>query len=77
MLEDDQNFFPPYYAVPILRSGLLEEYPEIVPVLDELGEVLNNEIMISLNYQVDEERRQPEDVAREFLIEQGLIKGDK
>lgn len=76
MLEDDKNFFPPYYAVPILRSGLLEEYPEIVPVLNELGEVLNNEIMISLNYQVDEERRQPEDVAREFLIEQGLIQGD-
>lgn len=77
LLEDDLNFFPPYYAVPILRSGLMEEHPEIVAVLNELGKNLSNEIMISLNFQVDEERRQPKDVAHDFLIEQGLIKGDK
>ncbi len=73
MLEDDLNFFPPYFAVPILRSGLLEEYPEIEAVLDELGEVLTNDIMIELNYRVDELQQQPRTVAREFLTEQGLI----
>lgn len=73
MLEDDQNFFPPYFAVPILRSGLLEEYPEIGPVLDELGAVLTNETMIELNYRVDELQEQPRQVARDFLVEQGLI----
>ena len=73
MLEDDLNFFPPYYAVPILRSGLLAEYPEIEGVLDELGEVLTNDIMVELNYKVDELGQQPRTVAREFLIEQGLI----
>ncbi len=73
MLEDDQNFFPPYFAVPILRSGLLEEYPEIEPVLDELGEVLTNETMIELNYRVDELQEQPRKVAHDFLVEQGLI----
>ena len=73
MLEDDQNFFPPYFAVPILRSGLLDEYPEIGPVLDELGAVLTNETMIELNYQVDELQEQPRKVAHDFLIDQGLI----
>jgi len=73
MLEDDLSFFPPYYAVPILRSGLLEEHPEIEGVLDELGEVLTNEIMIELNYRVDELQQQPRRVAHDFLIEQGLI----
>lgn len=73
MLDDDLNFFPPYYAVPILRSGLLGEHPEIEGVLDELGEVLTNEIMIELNYRVDELQQQPRRVARDFLIEQGLI----
>jgi osmoprotectant transport system permease protein len=72
-LEDDKNFFPPYYAVPLLRSGLLDEYPEIEDVLNELGEVLSNEIMIELNYQVDELQRQPRQVANDFLKEQGLI----
>lgn len=73
LLEDDLNFFPPYYAVPLLRSGLLEEHPEIEDVLEELGEVLTDEVMIELNYQVDELQRQPRTVAREFLIAQGLI----
>ncbi|HSR04942.1 MAG TPA: glycine betaine ABC transporter substrate-binding protein, partial [Proteiniclasticum sp.] len=73
MLDDDLNFFPPYYAVPILRSGLLEEHPEIQGVMDELGAVLTNEIMIELNYRVDELQQQPRRVAHDFLIEQGLI----
>lgn len=73
MLDDDMNFFPPYYAVPILRSGLLVEHPEIEGVLNELGEVLTNEIMIDLNYRVDELQQQPRRVAHDFLIEQGLI----
>ncbi|NLB41839.1 MAG: ABC transporter permease subunit [Clostridiales bacterium] len=72
-LEDDKNFFPPYYAVPLLKSGLLDEYPEIEDVLDELGEVLTNDIMVDLNYQVDELQKQPRLVANEFLKEQGLI----
>jgi osmoprotectant transport system permease protein len=72
-LEDDKNFFPPYFAVPLMRSGLLDEYPEIEDVLNELGEVLTNEIMIELNYQVDELQKQPRQVANEFLKEQGLI----
>lgn len=72
-LEDDKNFFPPYFAVPLLRSGLLDEYPEIEDVLNELGEVLTNEIMVELNYQVDELQRQPRQVANDFLKEQGLI----
>lgn len=73
MLDDDKNFFPPYYAVRILRSGLLEEYPEIEGVLEELGEVLTNEVMIELNYRVDELQQQPRKVAHDFLVEQGLI----
>lgn len=74
LLEDDENFFPPYYAVPILRSGLLEEHPELQPVLDELGNVLDNETMISLNHRVDELGEQPRQVARDFLLERGLIR---
>lgn len=72
-LEDDKNFFLPYFAVPLLKSGLLEEYPEIEGVLDELGEVLTNDIMVDLNYQVDELQKQPRQVANEFLKKQGLI----
>ena len=73
VLEDDKNFFPPYYAIPIVRGETLERYPEIVDILDELGGYLNNETMINLNYQVDELQVEPEVVARQFLVENNLI----
>jgi len=73
VLEDDKNFFPPYYAIPIVREGILEQYPEIVPILDSLGRILTDEVMADLNYKVDELQMTPEAVAREFLVEQGLI----
>lgn len=73
VLEDDKNFFPPYYAVPIIREDIVEQYPEIVEVINELGSYLDNETMTELNYKVDELQLEPELVAREFLQEQGLI----
>ncbi|WP_029502552.1 glycine betaine ABC transporter substrate-binding protein [Lachnoclostridium phytofermentans] len=73
VLEDDKAFFPPYYAMPIVRSESLAQYPEIIPLLEELGEVLTNDIMLELNYQVDELQKSPEAVAKEFLQNQNLI----
>lgn len=73
-LEDDKNFFPPYYAIPVVRGETLEEYPEIEAILNELGTYLNDEVMIGLNYKVDELQMEPKDVAREFLVENHLIK---
>lgn len=67
VLEDDQQYFPPYYAMPIVRGEILEEYPELEEVLQEIGVKLTDEVMMELNYQVDELQKNPEDVAREFL----------
>lgn len=74
LLEDDKQFFPPYYAMPIVRNETIEEYPEIVPILDQLGELLTEDIMVKLNYMVDELQMEPDVVATQFLQEQGLIK---
>ncbi len=72
-LEDDKNFFPPYYAIPIIRADALEKFPEVSGVLEELAPVLTNDIMAELNYKVDELQQSPADVARDFLKEKGLI----
>lgn len=74
ILEDDLNFFPPYYVAPIIRTEALEKFPEIVPLLDKLVSLLTNEVMTELNYSVDELRKSPEEVAREFLEKQNLIR---
>lgn len=73
ILEDNLKFFPPYYVAPIVRTEVLEKFPEIVPLLDKLVNLLTDEVMIDLNYSVDELQKSPEEVAREFLEKQNLI----
>lgn len=73
-LEDDLNFFPPYFAFPLLNKKTYEKYPEILPLLASLTIILNSdEVMRSLNLQVDELQKEPREVAHEFLLEHGLI----
>ncbi|MEG0306509.1 MAG: glycine betaine ABC transporter substrate-binding protein [Clostridium sp.] len=74
ILDDDKHFFPPYYAIPVINSDTMEKYPEILPILDNLGLILNDKIMSELNYKVDELRESPQDVAKDFLTENGIIK---
>ncbi len=74
ILKDDKGFFPPYYAVPMVREETLEKYPELKDILNMLSNKLDQETMIELNYQVDELGKSPEDVAHEYLVKEGLVK---
>ena len=73
VLEDDLNYFPPYYAAPIVRPEILVTYPELEAVLDQLTGILDDDTMRDLNYQVDVLKMNPKDVAIEFLESKGLI----
>ena len=72
-MEDDKDFFVPYFATPMVRNDVLDRYPEIIPHIQALGDSLSEEIMIDLNYQVDEMQRKPEEVALGFVTELGLV----
>jgi glycine betaine/choline ABC-type transport system substrate-binding protein len=72
-LEDDRKYFPPYDAVPVARRAMLEKYPKVRDVLKRLGGILTVEEMRKLNYAVDGEKRQPKDVAREFLLAKKIL----
>ncbi|NHM30811.1 glycine betaine ABC transporter substrate-binding protein [Neobacillus terrae] len=73
VLKDDKNFFPPYYAVPMVREETLKEYPELKKVMNSLAGTLTDEKMRELNYKVDSLKQSPEKVAKQFLIDEGLI----
>lgn len=73
VLEDDKNFFLPYHAIPVVNNRILEEYSEIIPLLENLSDCLNDATMRTLNYKVDEEGEKAEDVAHEFLLRNNLI----
>ncbi|WP_423363605.1 glycine betaine ABC transporter substrate-binding protein [Mycoplasma sp. P36-A1] len=73
ILEDDKHYFPPYYAVPVIRNETLEKFPELKDVLKTLENIIDEEEMQKLNYKVDEEQQDPEQVAKEWLVEKGII----
>lgn len=74
ILEDDKNFFPPYYVAPLLNGEFAASHPEVVAALEKLAGQINEDEMQQLNYRADEEGLPARVVADEFLKEKGLIK---
>ena len=73
-LKDDKGIFPPYYAAPVVRSEVLQKFPELGASLNLLSGKINDSIMTELNYRVDFLKQLPEKVARDFLLSKGLYK---
>jgi osmoprotectant transport system substrate-binding protein len=74
ILEDDKQFFPPYYVAPILHQNFADKHPEIVDLLNKLGNQVTEEEMQKLNNQVDSDGLPEEKVVEDFLRSKGLIK---
>ena len=75
LLVDDKVFYPIYNVAPVVRKDVLEKYPQITELLNELAPLLTDDIMSGLNWQVDgPEKKEPADVAKAFLVENGLVK---
>ena len=74
VLEDDKQLFPPYQGAPLMKEVLLKKHPELKTVLNKLAGKITESQMSQLNYQVGVEGKSAEQVAKEFLQEQGLLK---
>ena len=73
MLEDDRHYFPPYEAVPVIRLQTLQQHPEVTEAIAELSDKISDQEMRKLNYALDGQRRDVQDVAHEFLRSKGLV----
>ncbi len=66
-LDDDQHYFPPYDAVPIVHSASLLRHPEIGTALGRLAGRVSAAEMRRMNYAVDGQRQDVTAVVRTFL----------
>jgi osmoprotectant transport system substrate-binding protein len=73
VMEDDLEFFPSYQGGFTLKQSTLDEYPAIADVMDLVSPLLTTEEMQRLNALVDVDGEDPQDVAIDWLEEQGLI----
>jgi osmoprotectant transport system substrate-binding protein len=71
--EDTKSIWPFYHPVPVFRGEYLEENEEAANIANEVTGALTLETMQELNGRVDLDNESPEDVAEEFLTEEGLI----
>ncbi|MEV0277165.1 glycine betaine ABC transporter substrate-binding protein [Streptomyces sp. NPDC050610] len=76
VMRDDQHFFPNYNAAPEINSKAMKKYPAIKDVLGPITKKLTNDVARTLNGKVDVDGQDPHEVAKDWLIEEGFIKGD-
>ncbi|MFH1956842.1 MAG: glycine betaine ABC transporter substrate-binding protein [bacterium] len=85
---DDRAFFPPYDLTPYVRAEVLNQYPEIADILNELAAAFpgggkpatieivaeGQKIWQALNAEVDIKMMKADQVARKYLVKHRLIK---
>jgi glycine betaine/choline ABC-type transport system substrate-binding protein len=67
VLEDDRSYFPPYDALPVARQAALAQHPAFGEAMDMLAGRIDAATMRRLNFEVDGRKRNPRDVARDYV----------
>lgn len=66
LLEDDKYVWPPYNLIPIVHNEILDEYPDIADILNNVSSHLDTATLTRLNAQVDVDKREVDEVAADF-----------
>jgi len=74
LLKDDKGLYPPYQVAPVIRQAVLAEHADVADILNKVAPLLTDATMQKLNNEVSGNKREPADVAKEFLTAQKLIK---
>ena len=72
-LADDKHLQENYFCSTVVRRDALEKFPGLEDVLMQMDGLLTDQEMAALNYQVEVEGLDEQDVARDFLIQKGLL----
>ena len=73
LLEDDEDFFAAYNPTLTMRQELLDQYPELEELFDPIAAVLDEQTLRELNTRVDVDNEPVEDVAQDFLEDEGFL----
>jgi osmoprotectant transport system substrate-binding protein len=73
VLKDDKHYFPPYQAALAVRADALAKNQPLKGTLEQLSGLFSDEIMRTLNYEVDGKHRPVSEVAIMFLRASKLL----
>ena len=73
-IEDDKNFFPKYNPALEVRKETYDQYgPQLEEIFTPIAKALDEKTMTEMNARVDVDGELPEDVAEDFLSEEGFV----
>lgn len=67
VLVDDKQVWPPYYLAPVIRNNVLEKNSDIANIINKVTATLSTETVTALNAKVDVDKREYEEVAKEYF----------
>ncbi len=73
IIEDDKEFFVKYNVAMTVNNDVFSRYPQLAQVFNPIAAKLTNETMRAMNARVDVEGLPPEQVAQEFLEQNGFV----
>ena len=73
LLEDDRQFFPKYNPALVMKKDFYDAHPQVIDVMAPISAKLTDEVMTELNRQVDVDGKEPADVARDWLVSEGVV----
>ncbi|WP_232664053.1 glycine betaine ABC transporter substrate-binding protein [Pseudonocardia sp. TRM90224] len=73
ILEDDKQFFVNYNAAMTIRQDVLDKNPKLAEVFNPIAKVLTTDAVRLLNEKVDVGGELPDEVAEQFLRDNGFI----
>jgi osmoprotectant transport system substrate-binding protein len=75
LLEDDKGMFPPYNPTLLMKTGTADKAgPDLAKTIDMIQKPLTDDAMQELDARVDLDKKEPAEVAKEYLQETGLVK---
>ncbi len=74
LLEDDQNLLAADNVLPVVSTEIDEAYgSELRDLADKISAKLTTEVLLDLNDQFDNDKRDAADIAKDWLEEEGLV----
>jgi osmoprotectant transport system substrate-binding protein len=75
LLNDDKGMFPPYNSMLLMKDATAQKAGgDLAKVIDQIQKPLTDDAMQELDARVDLDKKEPAEVAKEYLQETGLVK---
>lgn len=74
VLQDDKMMFPSYNPCFVTHKDIFEKHPGMDEPFRKLGEILTDEEMTRLNFEVAEYKKDPRQLAEDFLRKHNIIR---